>query len=232
MEGKQVHDMWQTETVHEGGRYTVPIPWRPGRPSFPNNRFLAMKRLECNGKRLNQRGMSRSYGDGIRKLLEEGHAESVPAECYLCGGLLDVLLRFRQCACARWRMLGLRTRKCVCLRLTEIACGFCGGVTVRWWSVAWRHICLVGCSALVAAHALRRALVDFGASVVVGEAVSRPMCVDELLGNFPVGSGAMRFVWDVRGCCAWERWISSLYVREWWDCGHWRSPLGWRGGRG
>ena len=59
----------------------MPIPWRPGRPSFPNNRFLAMKRLECTVKRLNQRGMTRSYGDGIRKLPEDGHAESVPAEC-------------------------------------------------------------------------------------------------------------------------------------------------------
>ena len=58
--------------------------------------------------------------------------------------------------------------------------------------------------------ALRRALVEFGASAVVGEAVSRPICVDESLGNCPVGSGAVRFVWDVRGCCAWDRWISSL----------------------
>ena len=73
--------MWQAETVHEDGRYTVPIPWRPGLPSFPNNRFLAMKCLESTVKRLNQRGMTRYYGDGIRKLLEDGHAESVPAEC-------------------------------------------------------------------------------------------------------------------------------------------------------
>ena len=71
VEDKQVHDIWQAETVHEDGRYTVPIPWRPGRPSFPNNRFMAMKRLDCTVKRLNQRGMTRSYGDSIRKLLDD-----------------------------------------------------------------------------------------------------------------------------------------------------------------
>ena len=86
VEDKQVHDMWQAETVHEDGRYTVPIPWRPGRPSFPNNRYLAMKRLECTVMRLNQRGMTKSYGDGIHKLLDDGHAESVPAECVLRDG--------------------------------------------------------------------------------------------------------------------------------------------------
>ena len=108
----------------------------------------------------------------------------------------------------RWRMLGLRTRKCVCLQLTVIACCFCGGEVVecRVASYLFGGVWCAGGGTC----ALRRALVEFGASAVVGEAVSRPICVDESLGNCPVGSGAVRFVWDVRGCCAWDRWISSL----------------------
>ena len=52
---RKVEDLWRREVKHEGGHYVVPIPWKDGRPSMPNNRAQAQGRLDNLIKRL-QRG--------------------------------------------------------------------------------------------------------------------------------------------------------------------------------
>ena len=80
VEDKRVHDMWNNDTVYADDRYTIPIPWRPGRPCFPNNRYLAVKRLDSTLKKLKMNGMYGMYEENVCKLLTDGHAELVPSE--------------------------------------------------------------------------------------------------------------------------------------------------------
>ena len=77
-EDQRVYDMWQDKTELNDNRYTVPIPWRPGRPCFPNNRYSADKRLESTLKKLNKTGMYEVYNENMQKLVRDGHAELVP----------------------------------------------------------------------------------------------------------------------------------------------------------
>ena len=79
-EDQRVYDMWQDKTELNDNRYTVPIPWRPGRPCFPNNRYSADKRLESTLKKLNKTGMYEVYNENMQKLVRDGHAELVPNE--------------------------------------------------------------------------------------------------------------------------------------------------------
>ena len=79
-EDQRVYDMWQVKTKLNDNRYTVPIPWRPGRPCFPNNRYSADKRLESTLKKLNKTGMYEVYNENMQKLVRDGHAELVPSE--------------------------------------------------------------------------------------------------------------------------------------------------------
>ena len=74
-----VYDMWQAKTEYQDNRYTVPIPWRAGRPCFPDNRYLAEKRLESTLKRLNRTGMYEVYNENVQKLVHDGHAELIPS---------------------------------------------------------------------------------------------------------------------------------------------------------
>ena len=43
---KKVIELWDRETVWEDGHYTIPIPWRQERPNFPENKFVAQRRLD------------------------------------------------------------------------------------------------------------------------------------------------------------------------------------------
>ena len=79
VEDKRVHDMWNNGTVYDDDRYTIPIPWRPGRPCFPDNRYLAVKRLDSTLKKLKMNGMYGMYEENVCKLLTDGHAELVPS---------------------------------------------------------------------------------------------------------------------------------------------------------
>ena len=79
-EDQRVYDMWQVKTELNDNRYTVPIPWRPGRPCFPNNRYSADKRLESTLKKLYKTGMYEVYNENMQKLVRDGHAELVPSE--------------------------------------------------------------------------------------------------------------------------------------------------------
>ena len=78
VEDSKVIELWQSEIEHVDGHYSLPIPWRECRPSLPNNRYLAVCRLESQVKRLNKSGLTQSYDEGIRAMLDKGYAERVP----------------------------------------------------------------------------------------------------------------------------------------------------------
>ena len=73
-----MYDLWEEKACFQDGRYVVPIPWKKGHPEFPNNRYLAQKRLDSTLRKLERTGMYRRYDDGIQKYLDDGHAELVP----------------------------------------------------------------------------------------------------------------------------------------------------------
>ena len=72
---RKVEDLWRREVKHEGGHYVVPIPWKDGRPSMPNNRAQAQGRLYNLIKQLHKGDHFGKDSDQIikRQLLEEGH---------------------------------------------------------------------------------------------------------------------------------------------------------------
>ena len=76
----KVYDMWESKVYFQDGHYVVPIPWKKGHPEFPNNRYLALKRLESTLKKLERTGMYQRYDDGIQKYIDDGHAELVPVD--------------------------------------------------------------------------------------------------------------------------------------------------------
>ena len=78
VEDSKVIELWQSEIEHVDGHYSLPIPWRECRPSLPNNRYLAVCRLESQVKRLNKSGLTQSYDEGIHAMLDKGYAERVP----------------------------------------------------------------------------------------------------------------------------------------------------------
>ena len=77
---RKVEDLWRREVKHEGGHYVVPIPWKDGRPSMPNNRAQAQGRLDNLIKRLHRGDQFGKYSDQIMKLELDGYSEKVPVE--------------------------------------------------------------------------------------------------------------------------------------------------------
>ena len=53
---KKVIELWDRETVWEDGHYTIPIPWRQERPNFPDNKFVAQRRLDSTVRKLERTG--------------------------------------------------------------------------------------------------------------------------------------------------------------------------------
>ena len=75
---QKVVDLWERESILEGGHYTIPIPWKRDRPCLPNNQCVARHRLHSLQKRLESKGLTEKYGEGINKFLDKGYAERVP----------------------------------------------------------------------------------------------------------------------------------------------------------
>ena len=80
VEDRKVLEMWDEEILHENGHYTVPIPWKQGRPSLPNNMYGAMCRLNGLKKRLGKADMIEKYDENISKMIEKEYAEHVPGD--------------------------------------------------------------------------------------------------------------------------------------------------------
>ena len=75
---RKVIDLWDRETVLVDGHYTVPIPWKQGKPDLPDNRAMAYHRLKSLDRRLEKQGMKDKYCEGIQKFLDKDYAERVP----------------------------------------------------------------------------------------------------------------------------------------------------------
>ena len=79
---KKVIELWDRESVWENGHYTIPIPWRQERPNFPNNKFVAQRRLDSTVRKLERTGLMEKYDENMQTMLNDGYAEPVP-ECDL-----------------------------------------------------------------------------------------------------------------------------------------------------
>ena len=79
---KKVIELWDRETVWEDGHYTIPIPWRQERPNFPDNKFVARRRLDSTVRKLERTGLMEKYDENMQTMLNDGYAEPVP-ECDL-----------------------------------------------------------------------------------------------------------------------------------------------------
>nr|XP_027230539.1 uncharacterized protein LOC113822194 [Penaeus vannamei] len=72
-------DTWNSTLQVIEGHYALSIPFKAQRPSLPDNKFLAEKRLISLTKRLNKDDtLKRKYSEEIHKLLKKGYAEVVP----------------------------------------------------------------------------------------------------------------------------------------------------------
>ena len=78
VEDRIVLEFWGDEIQHVKGHYVLPIPWREGRPSFPNNRAMALGRLKNLLSRLQKIGLFQKYQENIHKMITDGYAEPVP----------------------------------------------------------------------------------------------------------------------------------------------------------
>ena len=75
---QKVSELWDREISHADGHYTLPIPWKDGRPSLPDNKYVAKCRLDSLLRRLEKINMMSAYDENIRKMITEGYAELVP----------------------------------------------------------------------------------------------------------------------------------------------------------
>lgn len=76
---KAVLKLWDDSVSQVDGHYQLPIPFKKQPPQLPNNRFLAVKRLQCLQRKLERTpGLKKKYHEGIQELLDKGYAERVP----------------------------------------------------------------------------------------------------------------------------------------------------------
>ena len=73
-----VLQLWDNKTEYIDGHYVVPVPWRDGCPSFPDNKFVAKRRLHSLVYQLHKSGRLDKYTHNVEKLLNDDHAELVP----------------------------------------------------------------------------------------------------------------------------------------------------------
>ena len=78
IEDRKVLDLWESEISLRDGHYTLPIPWKDGQPALPNNKGLAIGRLQSQVKRLNKVGLMKTYDDNVTSMVSNGYAERVP----------------------------------------------------------------------------------------------------------------------------------------------------------
>ena len=70
-----------TSIQFENGRYVVAAPWRNERPSLPNNRPLAEKRLESTERKVEKNPeIAEAYQKVIEEYLEKNYIRRVPLD--------------------------------------------------------------------------------------------------------------------------------------------------------
>ena len=80
VEDNEVLTLWQNEIEREDGHYVLPIPWQPGKPEFPNNKFLAQCRLDSLDKRLNKLDLVKVYDVKMQSMIDKDYAERVSVD--------------------------------------------------------------------------------------------------------------------------------------------------------
>ena len=70
--------LWEDNITFSGGKYYLPIPLNEKVPSFPNNRFVAEKRLSYLRPKLESQELTVRYEKSIEKFIAEGYDEHVP----------------------------------------------------------------------------------------------------------------------------------------------------------
>jgi len=78
-------DTWNSTLQVIEGHYALSIPFKAQRPSLPDNKFLAEKRLISLAQHLNKDDtLKRKYSEEIHKLLKKGYAEVVTEKDLHC----------------------------------------------------------------------------------------------------------------------------------------------------
>ena len=77
---KYVLSLWENNINFLEGHYYLPIPFKDIVPSFPNNRFVAEKRLNYLYPKVESMGLTEKYSQNIQKFIKEGFAEQVPPD--------------------------------------------------------------------------------------------------------------------------------------------------------
>ena len=78
VEDNHVMSLWEDNITFSGGKYYLLILFKDKVPSFPNNRFIAEKRLSYLRPKLESQELTVKYEQNIEKFIAEGHAERVP----------------------------------------------------------------------------------------------------------------------------------------------------------
>ena len=78
VEDQKVLRLWEDEISYSDGDYTLPIPWREGRPNFPDNEYVAECRLNSLERKLERMGIRDKYSENIAAMIDKGYAEPVP----------------------------------------------------------------------------------------------------------------------------------------------------------
>ena len=65
--------------IKKNGRFQVALPWKSSNVSLPNNKQIAMKRLDCLGRKLaRDPELHQKYLRKMNEYLEQGHARLIP----------------------------------------------------------------------------------------------------------------------------------------------------------
>ena len=78
VDDRRVISLWDNEISFDDGHYTLPIPWREGRPNLPHNMYMAKCRLDSLRRKLTRTGMTSKYSEQIEQMVDKGYAEPVP----------------------------------------------------------------------------------------------------------------------------------------------------------
>ncbi len=72
---------------YEDGHYCVGIPWKPDQPVLPDNRRMAIKRLENTEKRLiKSPAVAKAYREVIKLYTDKGYIRQLPLHANTSGG--------------------------------------------------------------------------------------------------------------------------------------------------
>jgi len=81
VEDRKALEMWRAGVRYQDGHYTLPIPFRVLPPKLPDNRAMALKRLNSLARKLQRDPeLRRQYISGIQALVDKGYAVLVPPD--------------------------------------------------------------------------------------------------------------------------------------------------------